>query len=163
MCCFVTCHLNVDVPDSDRGLLLVLYTRGDDVLVVVFVFFFKQKTAYEMRISDWSSDVCSSDLGVERPIEIALDRIVPARLGVPEQRQGFHGGRSLRQCSPVSCPIGAPEERRVSTRAIASSSVTRAIPTPGGNAASRREGIAADSKTNAPRSRDDRISRSEEH
>src|SRR3546814_1599582 len=28
----------------------------------VAVFFFKQKTAYEMRISDWSSDVCSSDL-----------------------------------------------------------------------------------------------------
>src|SRR3546814_1943355 len=28
-------------------------------------FFFKQKTAYEMRISDWSSDVCSSDLGVK--------------------------------------------------------------------------------------------------
>src|SRR3546814_9238298 len=27
------------------------------------VFFFKQKTAYELRISDWSSDVCSSDLG----------------------------------------------------------------------------------------------------
>src|SRR3546814_13606022 len=131
-------------------------------------FFFKQKTAYEMRISDWSSDVCSSDLreveppvpigreraaisdrelvdrvtdarcgrgddviecqpqrsqvppdelrralalGVERPIDIALDRIVPARLGVPEQRQGFPGGRSLRQCSPVSCPIGAPEGR----------------------------------------------------
>src|SRR3546814_8669416 len=30
--------------------------------VVFVVFFFKQKTAYEMRISDWSSDVCSSDL-----------------------------------------------------------------------------------------------------
>src|SRR3546814_1448024 len=30
--------------------------------VIVFIFFFKQKTAYEMRISDWSSDVCSSDL-----------------------------------------------------------------------------------------------------
>src|SRR3546814_9526678 len=30
----------------------------------VFFFFFKQKTAYEMRISDWSSDVCSSDLAV---------------------------------------------------------------------------------------------------
>src|SRR3546814_5762993 len=29
---------------------------------MVLVFFFKQKTAYEMRISDWSSDVCSSDL-----------------------------------------------------------------------------------------------------
>src|SRR3546814_4699178 len=28
----------------------------------VFFFFFKQKTAYELRISDWSSDVCSSDL-----------------------------------------------------------------------------------------------------
>src|SRR3546814_2943591 len=30
--------------------------------VGVLIFFFKQKTAYEMRISDWSSDVCSSDL-----------------------------------------------------------------------------------------------------
>src|SRR3546814_6814790 len=34
-------------------------------------FFFKQKTAYEMRISDWSSDVCSSDL-VEREIGAPL-------------------------------------------------------------------------------------------
>src|SRR3546814_5910357 len=34
-----------------------------------FFFFFKQKTAYEMRISDWSSDVCSSDLPSEpRPV-----------------------------------------------------------------------------------------------
>src|SRR3546814_3124292 len=32
----------------------------------VDVFFFKQKTAYEVRISDWSSDVCSSDLGAEK-------------------------------------------------------------------------------------------------
>src|SRR3546814_8217513 len=31
-------------------------------LLFGFFFFFKQKTAYEMRISDWSSDVCSSDL-----------------------------------------------------------------------------------------------------
>src|SRR3546814_15601533 len=31
-------------------------------MVCAFFFFFKQKTAYEMRISDWSSDVCSSDL-----------------------------------------------------------------------------------------------------
>src|SRR3546814_8936581 len=31
--------------------------------VIVRFFFFKQKTAYEVRISDWSSDVCSSDLG----------------------------------------------------------------------------------------------------
>src|SRR3546814_11065900 len=32
------------------------------MLYLLFFFFFKQKTAYEMRISDWSSDVCSSDL-----------------------------------------------------------------------------------------------------
>src|SRR3546814_5185389 len=39
-------------------------------LYVVF-FFFKQKTAYEMRISDWSSDVCSSDLSNEQMLPIA--------------------------------------------------------------------------------------------
>src|SRR3546814_7560959 len=32
------------------------------MLIIFFFLFFKQKTAYEMRISDWSSDVCSSDL-----------------------------------------------------------------------------------------------------
>src|SRR3546814_1697777 len=32
------------------------------ILYLLLFFFFKQKTAYEMRISDWSSDVCSSDL-----------------------------------------------------------------------------------------------------
>src|SRR3546814_9222086 len=32
------------------------------IISCFFFFFFKQKTAYEMRISDWSSDVCSSDL-----------------------------------------------------------------------------------------------------
>src|SRR3546814_1937769 len=45
-------------------------------LAIVVVFFFKQKTAYEMRISDWSSDVCSSDLsapGKGPKIDIALD------------------------------------------------------------------------------------------
>src|SRR3546814_3713921 len=36
---------------------------------LVFFFFFKQKTAYEMRISDWSSDVCSSDL----PQSVAME------------------------------------------------------------------------------------------
>src|SRR3546814_3878862 len=34
------------------------------MFVAYYVFLFKQKTAYEMRISDWSSDVCSSDLHV---------------------------------------------------------------------------------------------------
>src|SRR3546814_3083176 len=40
------------------------------------VFFVKQKTAYEMRISDWSSDVCSSDLGARR-IRGPVSRGVP--------------------------------------------------------------------------------------
>src|SRR3546814_7122475 len=47
-------------------------------------FFFKQKTAYEMRISDWSSDVCSSDL--------------PA--WVVSRAQAFH---DLRGLAPVAC------------------------------------------------------------
>src|SRR3546814_5781345 len=34
------------------------------VIIVCYCFFFKQKTAYELRISDWSSDVCSSDLAL---------------------------------------------------------------------------------------------------
>src|SRR3546814_4664661 len=38
------------------------------------VFFFKQKTAYEMRISDWSSDVCSSDLTAEQKRGLAIKR-----------------------------------------------------------------------------------------
>src|SRR3546814_2346855 len=37
---------------------------------LLFFFFFKQKTAYEMRISDWSSDVCSSDLPFYPPPRI---------------------------------------------------------------------------------------------
>src|SRR3546814_3407935 len=47
------------------------------LLFVVFVFFFfKQKTAYEMRISDWSSDVCSSDLAErERMYDEYFNRI----------------------------------------------------------------------------------------
>src|SRR3546814_2436409 len=44
------------------------------VICLLCFFFFKQKTAYEMRISDWSSDVCSSDLGgaVGQRVELAL-------------------------------------------------------------------------------------------
>src|SRR3546814_6969284 len=44
---------------------LLFYGRSRIFWVLLFVFFFcKQKPAYEMRISDWSSDVCSSDLAV---------------------------------------------------------------------------------------------------
>src|SRR3546814_2154892 len=63
------------------------------VMLVVFVFFFKQKTAYEMRISDWSSDVCSSDLLVrealqerERLLAAAPHMIYPMRFVLPHVR-----------------------------------------------------------------------------
>src|SRR3546814_9180249 len=49
MCSHLCCHV------------LMLYHIICVVLLCI-LFFFKQKTAYEMRISDWSSDVCSSDL-----------------------------------------------------------------------------------------------------
>src|SRR3546814_9596925 len=42
---------------------------------MVLFFFFKQKTAYEMRISDWSSDVCSSDLAADRILRLTLGTI----------------------------------------------------------------------------------------
>src|SRR3546814_956831 len=42
--------------------MMTVYDVCFSVDLVVFIFFFKQKTAYDMRISDWSSDVCSSDL-----------------------------------------------------------------------------------------------------
>src|SRR3546814_5309254 len=41
---------------------LCVYVLHTFINFIFIVFFFKQKTAYEMRISDWSSDVCSSDL-----------------------------------------------------------------------------------------------------
>src|SRR3546814_9579212 len=51
----------------------------DSVLVFLcFFFFFKQKTAYEMRISDWSSDVCSSDL---------IYKEIRCRKSLPEARK----------------------------------------------------------------------------
>src|SRR3546814_18186147 len=52
-------------------------------------FFFKQKTAYEMRISDWSSDVCSSDLVArrDRPHGLARDHLREAEDGVQGRAQ----------------------------------------------------------------------------
>src|SRR3546814_2347193 len=60
------------------------------LLVFVF-FFFKQKTAYEMRISDWSSDVCSSDL--PRSFDVwALDQVAAL---VAEAREINEGLRAV--------------------------------------------------------------------
>src|SRR3546814_4302527 len=66
----------------------------DANMVMNSIFFFKQKTAYEMRISDWSSDVCSSDL-------LRAAAALYRRLPVPRQRSG---ARLVRRRS---------EERRV--------------------------------------------------
>src|SRR3546814_6713019 len=55
--------------------------------------YFKQKTAYEMRISDWSSDVCSSDLGqqtVERELLRHIAKLAFGRAGSPAQVQPHH-------------------------------------------------------------------------
>src|SRR3546814_10751378 len=59
-------------------------------LVFYLFFFFKQKTAYEMRISDWSSDVCSSDLefGIGTLSLVAMGCIM------------------VRQCHSNTCPVG---------------------------------------------------------
>src|SRR3546814_2734661 len=56
----------------------------------LFVFFCKQKTAYEMRISDWSSDVCSSDLilGVRAGRHRVHAGRMRARGEVVDQRRG---------------------------------------------------------------------------
>src|SRR3546814_1060348 len=52
---------------------------------MLLLFFFKQKTAYEMRISDWSSDVCSSDLdaaALDYRHDIVDDEIARERIGL---------------------------------------------------------------------------------
>src|SRR3546814_14769361 len=61
-------------------------------------FFFKQKTAYEMRISDWSSDVCSSDLGVPAAVREGAWQLQrggrPDILRIQSARDGLRPRRS---------------------------------------------------------------------
>src|SRR3546814_3477184 len=65
-------------------------------MYIFFFFLFKQKTAYEMRISDWSSDVCSSDLPIPAP---SSDRtwqpvprsVVPCQHGAALVQRAWHG------------------------------------------------------------------------
>src|SRR3546814_6314413 len=52
------------------------------VVFLCFFFCFKQKTAYEMRISDWSSDVCSSDLAGRLRLATPSPACYPRRGGV---------------------------------------------------------------------------------
>src|SRR3546814_9914065 len=58
------------------------------LLVFGFFFFSQQKTAYEMRISDWSSDVCASDLAA---------RLLPLRPGAHRRRPEVLRGRGTRR------------------------------------------------------------------
>src|SRR5213082_3846246 len=67
------------------------YTTKQDIQSVTFVFFFKQKTAYELVSGDWSSDVCSSDLGAARasgaPLAVSVDVADTAGLERSEERR----------------------------------------------------------------------------
>src|SRR3546814_6121248 len=77
---------------------------------VLILFFFKQKTAYEMRISDWSSDVCSSDLRYAAPHGARGAEAAPAagrRVG--RRREGLLGPPRFRMRS---------EERRVGKECV---------------------------------------------
>src|SRR3546814_10558765 len=66
---------------------------------VIVMFFFKQKTAYEMRISDWSSDVCSSDLDVVELVEIPF--VVQELV---EQLELRHEARRQRGVADIAVP-----------------------------------------------------------
>src|SRR3546814_7324746 len=83
---------------------------------MVIFFFFKQKTAYEMRISDWSSDVCSSDLASSEggPFVFAVTTStddLPARFYPVPATKVFDD--KDRQVEPGSESVGRSEERRV--------------------------------------------------
>src|SRR3546814_10475307 len=68
--------------------------------ILLFCFFFKQKTVYEMRISDWSSDVCSSDLVARTIVEFGDGRgRHPVHLGA--------AGSGWKKCSYSSSVIPA--------------------------------------------------------
>src|SRR3546814_7920648 len=101
--------------------LLIFY------LFVVVIFFFKQKTAYEMRISDWSSDVCSSDLvRVHQPPVL---RILPASV-LRQRRRQLVQDRQQRQSQLAVADVpgrvqlgledtgGRSEERRVGKECV---------------------------------------------
>src|SRR3546814_16996571 len=87
----------------------------------IFVFFFKQKTAYEMRISDWSSDVCSSDLAAQQARQIAAqerDAARTSRLFLAGSGQspgsanaGVTGGEPAAGMVPVAAAPAEPAAR----------------------------------------------------
>src|SRR3546814_4478181 len=78
------------------------------IVYFLFLFFFKQKTAYEMRISDWSSDVCSSDL----PARVRGERRPPPRRAAATCRPGSSHGSADRRPAPWCEPTPRPLPRR---------------------------------------------------
>src|SRR3546814_8821454 len=95
----------------------------------VYFFFFKQKTAYEMRISDWSSDVCSSDLIAVRGFgHVAIARDVEAVgaaaaiISVVETGIGAHRAQPrhvIEQIAPDRIrTVGEPAGKRLRHRKI---------------------------------------------
>src|SRR3546814_5657872 len=89
----------------------ILYSHGDVSIFVLFFFFFKQKTAYELRISDWSSDVCSSDL------PIVADPLPPSVSGKrrPWARTSLW---KVSRITPASATASRSEERRVGKECV---------------------------------------------
>src|SRR3546814_5272861 len=80
------------------------------------VLFFKQKTAYEMRISDWSSDVVSADLATKG----GVTRCPPASLSCRAVASIFGRTSAMRpSCTAMSCPLSP--EGRVALRTMRSS------------------------------------------
>src|SRR3546814_3016334 len=82
--------------------------------VVMFCFFFKQKTAYEMRISDWSSDLCSSDLSRGDTTQAAARAAPLQALNVelmtipPRFPPCFDSGCDHSNCGPIARIAAAP-------------------------------------------------------
>src|SRR3546814_1059546 len=71
-------------------------------------FFFKQKTAYEMRISDWSSDVCSSDLRLSLNLAAFDDGKVPHLFGDADALENVREAVAHRPCprTHLAHPLG---------------------------------------------------------
>src|SRR3546814_19258021 len=67
--------------------------------MVCYILFFKQKTAYEMRISDWSSDVCSSDLDDHAELHLLPSARRREQGSLRSRRQGRIGQLSINATS----------------------------------------------------------------
>src|SRR3546814_5181643 len=97
------------------------------IYFVVCFFFFNQKTAYEMRISDWSSDVCSSDLGQGCPLRhepsISRAAIPASRIRGPSRHQiGPSPSQTLTGVQMNDWPLGTTATASRNTASISAQS-----------------------------------------